>query len=137
MKLIGLTGDMSVAAALYLVEVLLHIVDILLHFVSILLQLLDQCGEFCAGSTERRHTETSLMTSHTGFSGSLWSNSVTLDGTYIIIAEAENSGFVTSSTPSIMSRRTAARRFQKYKTPRTDQSVFSTASPITKVLLQG
>lgn len=67
MKLIGLTGDMSVAAALYLVEVLLHIVDILLHFVSILLQLLDQCGEFCAGSTERRHTETSLMTSHTGF----------------------------------------------------------------------
>lgn len=71
MNLIGLTGDMSVAAALYLVEVLLHIVDILLHFVSILLQLLDQCGEFCAGSTERRHTETSLMTSHTGFSGSL------------------------------------------------------------------
>lgn len=71
MKLIGLIGDMSVAAALYLVEVLLHIVDILLHFVSILLQLLDQCGEFCAGSTARRHTETSLMTSHTGFSGSL------------------------------------------------------------------
>lgn len=45
---------MSVPAALYLVEVLLHIVDILFHFVSRLLQLLDQCGEFCGGSTERQ-----------------------------------------------------------------------------------
>lgn len=61
MKLIGLIGDMTVTAALYLVEVLLHIVDILFHFISILLQLLDQCGEFCGGSTERRHTETDIL----------------------------------------------------------------------------
>lgn len=71
MKLTGLFGDMT--AGLYLVEVLLHIVDILFHFISILLQLLDQCGEFCGGSTERRHTETDIFNdvTHTSFSGSL------------------------------------------------------------------